>query len=766
MNNDIQIVIDLFKNDIPTYLIKKYHLVGHLLKMLSENEETVFMLTEEVSWNKILNSNNAAEALTAALIGLERNNPFFEKVFDDIDFYKFKGKILRQFIEHINAFGKFDPKFINYVLDSYIQREGYKAEVYKESDNLISLIIKLLNIEEGMIYDGTAGTNSFLIEAYHFSKTKKLELYAQEKNYFTWSIGKLLLAFNNLNEENITAIQADALQEPFSENTKLIQFDGIISDPPSGLKNWGEEFAQNDEYNRYPYGLPPKSSADWAFISHYIASLKETGKAVLIVPLGALFRGAKEGGIRSAVIKADLIETIVDLPPNILAETAIKIGIIIINKNKTAAMKNKILFINAEENCARQGNKNVLLEEHVTEIVHTYETKSEREGFSVLSTIDEIQENEFNLMPIKYFKQVDIDSEFGTVQFNKKKFENLEKVVLGKIATIQRGFNVVSKEDLQSDTYLVNLSDVDEEINFDNLKPVEASSKQYESYSLQSGDILISSRGTKNTKIIVVPQISKKLVFSSNFLRLRVNNFAEWHPYYIKLFLDSPVGQFFIKSSQTGSMVAVLSAKDIEKITIPFKTYKEQESIATHHLAVTMRYRLELLGLQQKQAALALKTYDSMGLTESFKIQSGKTASIIKLMENVLYKNIKLIILVMENQTALIDQMIHRLKERFYNTLPNEVSITHIKNFSLQQGDCKSKMIVVVPSNAQSIETLEKQFLNARLNTNEIILIDDQNNNVIQKSNDENIDMEKRLKELAINLGDISYVPATTALYL
>lgn len=764
MNNDIQIVIDIFKNDIPTYLIKKYHLVGHLLKMLSEDKETVFVITEEASWNKILNSINVAEALTAALISLERHNPFFKKVFDDIEFYKFKEKSLRQFIEYINAFRKFDSKFINYVLDSYIQREGYKAEVYKENDNLISLIVKLLNKEEGVLYDGTAGTNSFLIEAYHFSKTKKLELYAQEKNYFTWSIGKLLLAFNNLNEEKITAIQADALQEPFSENTKLIQFDGIISDPPFGLKNWGEEFAQNDEYNRYPYGLPPKSSGDWAFISHYIASLKETGKAVLIVPLGALFRGAKEGVIRSAVTKADLIEGIVGLPPNILAETAIQIGIIIINKNKTAAMKNKILFINAEENFARQGNKNVLLEEHVTEIVHTYETKSEREGFSVLSTIDQIQENEFNLMPIKYFKQVDVDSEFGTVQFNKTQFENLEKVELGKIATIQRGFNVVTKEGIQSDTYLVNLSDVDEEINFDNLKPVEASPKQYESYSLQSGDVLISSRGTKNTKIIVVPQTSKKLVFSSNFLRLRVNNFAEWHPYYIKLFLDSPVGQFFIKSYQTGSMVAVLSARDIEKIAIPFKTYKEQENIATYHLAESMRYRLETLALQQKQAKLALKTYQSMGLTKSFAIQGGKTRSTIKLMEDLILKNYKIVILVMHNYKDLIDQMKSIAEESFERMIPNTVTIDHINKINLVLTEKNSRKIVLVPSNQKSIDILEEKLLNIKLNPNEIIMLHDIDGT--QKNNAKNEEIEKQLKELVINLGYISYVPLITAPYL
>lgn len=770
MKKELQIVSEWFKNRIRGELVKKHHISVLLLKALSSVQHSKYNIPDEAKWDTIINSYYKAGALENAFRCLEKYNEYFDKVFSDIDFSTISEDILENFLSLIDSYSEDFPNIAKILLDLYIQKEGIRSDLYKENDNLINLLVSLLNIEKGVIYDGAAGTNSFLIEAYRRSKSKELKLYAQEVNPFTWSIGKIMFAINNLNNEIVTAVNSNTLMQPLIEDNEIRKFDGIISDAPFGLKNWGEELADSDLYRRYKYGIPPKSSADWAFISHNIASLKETGKAVLIVPQGVLFRGAKEGKIREAVIEDDLIEAVIGLPANILADTAVPVAVLIINKNKHESMRNRILIINAEESFERQRNKNVLLEEHVDKIVSTYQDKVEKDGFSILATKEQVRENEYNLLPLKYFSKVEVETELGLFKFDKANYEKVETLELGQFTSTQRGLNIVAKEEnSQSNIFLVNLSDVNEDdLIFESLKKVDISPKQKQDYLLQKGDILISSRGTKNTKIIVIPDTDKQLVFSSNFVRVRINNLNHWHPYYIKLFLDSPVGQFFIKASQTGSMVSVLSAKDIEKISVPIKTYNEQEKIANHFLKTHMQYRLELLALEQKKASLMLETYSDMGLNKSFRIGSGKTRSIINLIENVLYKNYELVILITENRADLVKQATTSIKEQLSTTtLSDRLSVHDLKEVSHNQAIANEKAVIVVPDSYRNIEELEDVLKQSALNHKRMLIIHDKSDSYFSSERKlEYLELEKILKELAVKLSDASYVPATTALYL
>src|SRR5699024_10652807 len=119
--------------------------------------------------------------------------------------------------------------------------------------------------------------------------------------------------------------------------------------------------------------------------------------------------------------------------------------------------------------------------------------------------------------------------------------------------------------------------------------------KKLNGQNVEAGDILISSRGARKTRVVVIPEgVGSNIVFSANFIRLGLKNINKYHPHFVKFFLDSPVGQYFIKSYQTGSMVTVLSTKDIEKILIPKMPYVEQEAIANHLLQVQKEYKEQL----------------------------------------------------------------------------------------------------------------------------------------------------------------------------
>ena len=60
-------------------------------------------------------------------------------------------------------------------------------------------------------------------------------------------------------------------------SNSIMKFNKVIANPPFSKKKWGYESIQNDTYNRFHRGIPPKSKGDWAFISHMIESLLARG---------------------------------------------------------------------------------------------------------------------------------------------------------------------------------------------------------------------------------------------------------------------------------------------------------------------------------------------------------------------------------------------------------------------------------------------------------------------------------------------------------
>ena len=84
----------------------------------------------------------------------------------------------------------------------------------------------------------------------------------------------------------------DTINNPqLIEDDKLMKFDVVVANPPFSLDKWGADEAPQFRFNRFHRGIPPKSKGDWAFISHMVETVVETGGRVgVVVPHGVLFR--------------------------------------------------------------------------------------------------------------------------------------------------------------------------------------------------------------------------------------------------------------------------------------------------------------------------------------------------------------------------------------------------------------------------------------------------------------------------------------------
>jgi type I restriction enzyme M protein len=642
LEKDLWEIYDIFRGEVPIEKIKHFLVSMKTLKYLSENNDHPFEIPFDCRWEQVTSHGiDIGKRFNEAFEEIEYRNPSLKGLWTIIDFSIINNKALfkvadsilnkysfnRSLMQDTNPITGTMAQYIERLFEVINQKEGAAGGESSSPKDLAELLVQLLNINEGNIYDGFSGFNDFLIEAFKYSlKTEgSVRLFGQEINPHVWALGKMNLILHGLFSKDAEIKLGHTIIDPQwkTENT-LKQFDGIISHPPFGIGNWGHKEAHYDLYGRFRYGIPSKSTGDMAFVLHFIASLKNTGRAVLIVPNGVLFRGASEGKIREELIKEDLIEAVIGLPSNLFYGTGIPVTVLIINKLKKEEFKKKIFIISAEDGFEKGRVKNTLRQADIEKITDTYLNLKEIDEYSKLVDISEIQQNEWNLAPLRYFDKVEIETEFGKVKVNKNKYEQLSLRSLGEIADINRGINVT--KEMQDDNpnpshFLINLSDVDKNGNiiFDDLKGLKLTTKKSKDYELQAGDVLISSRGTQ-LKVIVVPKTDIPLVYSSNFSRVRLYDTQKYNPFYIKVFLESPVGQFYVKTLQTGSTVTVLSTKDIAVIQIPDIPFDQQEEVSNQILNAERKYEETIKIARENKDKEYLNGYSLMGLDETFEM--------------------------------------------------------------------------------------------------------------------------------------------------
>jgi type I restriction enzyme M protein len=146
-----------------------------------------------------------------------------------------------------------------------------------------------------------------------------------------------------------------------------------------------------------------------------IASLNSKGKMATVVPHGLLFRGGAEGSIRQGILEDDLFEAIIGLPQNLFYGTGIPAAVLVLNKHKPAERKGKVLFIDASNDFAKDGNKNKLRSEDIDAVVKAYDAFETVEKYAEVVTIDQIRENDYNLNISRY---VDTTEEEEEVDIN------------------------------------------------------------------------------------------------------------------------------------------------------------------------------------------------------------------------------------------------------------------------------------------------------------------------------------------------------------
>ncbi len=298
-----------------------------------------------------------------------------------------------------------------YLLRQFADESGKKAGEFFTPRAVVRLLIRILSPQNGdAIYDPACGSGGMLVETINEVRegggdTRTLRLYGQEVNLTTAAIARMNLFLHDL--EDFRIVRGDALRDPrFLERSGLRRFDVVVANPPFSLKNWGADTWTNDPYGRAFCGVPPASSADFAWVQHMVASMKrDTGRLGVVMPHGVLFRGGVEKTIRQCLIEQDKLEAVIGLPPNLFYSTTIPACLLIFQAAKEEARKGRVLIVDGSAFFEKGKKQNQLRPIDIEALAGAY-MSAEVDGAVPTRLIDhaEIKENGWDLTIVRYLK--------------------------------------------------------------------------------------------------------------------------------------------------------------------------------------------------------------------------------------------------------------------------------------------------------------------------------------------------------------------------
>jgi type I restriction enzyme M protein len=211
-----------------------------------------------------------------------------------------------------------------YLMRNFATESGKSKGQFYTPAEVSRVMAKVIGVENSRsrgdtIYDPTCGSGSLLLKAADEAPFG-LTIYGQEKDNATRALAKMNMILHGNEIADIR--QGDTLSSPqfLKKDGSLQTFDYSVANPPFSTKAWRSGLdPENDVYGRFQgYGIPPVKNGDYAFLLHFIHSLRsDKGKGAIILPHGVLFRGNVEANIRKNIVRRGLIKGIIGLPPNL-----------------------------------------------------------------------------------------------------------------------------------------------------------------------------------------------------------------------------------------------------------------------------------------------------------------------------------------------------------------------------------------------------------------------------------------------------------------
>ena len=364
-------------------------------------------------------------------VEVSKRNNFAKNIFGIISQDKFDfGEAFRNNFDFYSA-------IFEHLIKDYNVASGVYAEYFTPqaiSAIISKILVEMSPVEDRIydVYDPSAGSGSLVLHLANAlgkgSFGDKAQVYTQDISGKSSRFLRTNMLLNGLTNSLDNIIEGDTLETPahynvpHDPNSGVKQFDFITSNPPfkmdfSSTRNiieqkW-EDSEIRDGIKRFFAGVPkiPNKKKEsmgvyLCFIQHILWSLKEDGKAAIVVPTGFITaQSGIEKTVRQTIVEKHWLKGVISMPSNIFANTGTNVSVLFIDKSN---QDGNIMLIDAsklgEKRKEGKNQKTVLRPEEVKKIEDTFINQVVVDDFSVSVSYEQIAEKNYSLSAGQYFE--------------------------------------------------------------------------------------------------------------------------------------------------------------------------------------------------------------------------------------------------------------------------------------------------------------------------------------------------------------------------
>lgn len=358
--------------------------------------------------------------------------------------------------------GSFDfySRIFEYLIKDYNVASGRYAEYFTPqavSEIIAKILVGMSDvITASEIYDPSAGSGSLILHlANELGKDKNISraiVYTQDISQKSSRFLRINLLLNGLTDSLHNAIQGDTLVRPahFAKEgdpqSGLKKFDYVVANPPFKLdfsstrdiidNLWGEYKDENGN-KRFFAGVPKTPAKQkegmpvyLLFVQHILFSLKDNGKAAIVVPTGFITASnGIERAIRDEIIEKGWLKGVISMPSNIFANTGTNVSVVFIDKTNP---DQDILLMDASKMGEKikegKNQRTVLSSSEISKIEDYFINQTYEHGFSIKVSKETIKQKGCSFAASSYFEIKIQRTELSTNEFNSIMDEHIRKL--------------------------------------------------------------------------------------------------------------------------------------------------------------------------------------------------------------------------------------------------------------------------------------------------------------------------------------------------
>ena len=336
---------------------------------------------------------------------------------------------------------------IGYMIEKFTEENFHKDGFLYTPRSIANLMAQMARLEPNhTVHDPGLGIGTLLVQAAKVGKLSGTALSGQDIQPVYVELARYHLFFNGAFDVSLESADSLLKSKPAKQT-----YDCVLVQPPFQEKLLlpanARDFLQTAKKRRKngtaaadngttPVTKAKKPSESSDFLTYALDALNETGKAVLVVPHGLLFKTGTALQVRRKLVGNNLVEAVIDLPPHVFYSSKINSAILLLNKAKTHS---DVLFVDASDLYEADRRRNKIRVAHSKQVMDLFRKFASHDGLAYRATQREVEneDNNYNLTAKRYVQQSEKPTEVN-LKALVGEIESLEKTLSGIQEKIRR----------------------------------------------------------------------------------------------------------------------------------------------------------------------------------------------------------------------------------------------------------------------------------------------------------------------------------------